>query len=87
MNAILLTTALATIKIQGHSKFDSTRTRGNHLANISARNATFKGINSSKTSVMVQRATSPNNNLETLAKEAQRLASAKENQDWEFNNY
>lgn len=37
------------IKIQGHSKFDSIRTRGNHLANISARNATFKGINSSKT--------------------------------------
>ena len=36
---------------------------------------------------MVQRATSPNNNLETLAKEAQRLASEKENQDWEFNNY
>ena len=87
LNAILLTTALATIKIQEHSKFDSTRTRGNRLANISARNATFKGINSSKTSVMVQRATSPNNNLETLAKEAQRLASEKENQDWEFNNY
>lgn len=37
--------------------------------------------------VMVQRAISLNNNLETLAKEAQRLASEKENQDWEFNNY
>ena len=88
LDAMLLTTALATInKIQGHSKLDSTRTRGNHLANISARNATFKGINSSQTSVMVQRAISPNNNLETLAKEAQRLASEKENQDWEFSNY
>lgn len=82
----ILTTALATIRFKGHSKFDSIRTKGNHLANISARNATFKGINSSKT-CHSQRAISLNNNLKTLAKEAQRLASEKENQDWEFNNY
>ena len=63
------------IRIQGHSKFDSIRTRGNHLANISARNATFKGINNSQTSIMIQRNIFAEDYLEKLDREAQELAS------------
>lgn len=43
---------------------------GNHLADISARNTALKGTNNSQTSVMVQRDSFPNENLENLFKEA-----------------
>lgn len=42
LGAILLPTALAVIKILGHSKLDSLETKGYHLAGISARNAALK---------------------------------------------
>ena len=86
LNAILLQDALSIIKVLGHSKFDSPEARGNHLADISARNASLKEPNNSQTSVIVQRDTSPNDNLEKLAREAQQLVSEKEKQDWKFNN-
>ena len=54
-----------------HSKLDSLETKGNHLADISARNAALNVANNSQISVMVQRDIFPNYNLEELATEAQ----------------
>ena len=42
-------------KILEHSKLDSPEAKGNHLVDISTKNATLKGTNSSQISVMVQR--------------------------------
>lgn len=42
-------------KILKHSKLDSPEAKGNRLVDISAKNATLKGTNSSQISVMVQR--------------------------------
>lgn len=50
---------LAIIKILGHSELEFLETKGNVLADISSRNASFKGTNSSQTSVMVQKDISP----------------------------
>ena len=83
---LYLPAALAVIKILGRSKLDSLEAKGNHLADISTRNAALKGNNSSQTSFLVQRDISPNDNLEKLAREAQQLALEKEKQDLKFNN-
>lgn len=45
LDAILLPDALA-IKIPGHSELDSLEGKGNHFADISAKNAALKGISS-----------------------------------------
>ena len=45
-NVILLLASLATFKILGHSKLDSLEARGNHPANIAARNAALKAAKS-----------------------------------------
>ena len=47
----------------------------NHCADISRRNATFKGINNSQTSIMIQRNIFAEDYLEKLDREAQELAS------------
>ena len=86
MNTVLLPAALAIIKVLGHSKLDSLEARVNHFADNSARNAAFKRTTSIQTSVMIQRDISPNDNLEKLAREAQKLASEKKKQNWKFNN-
>ena len=44
----------------GHSKLDLLEAEGNHLADISKRNAALKGTSRSQISVMVQRDTPPN---------------------------
>ena len=72
---------LAIDKILRYSKLDSLEAEGNHLADISARNADLKGTESRQTSVMVQRDISPNDNIAKLAREAQQLASEKRKQD------
>ena len=69
LNTILLPAALA-INILGHSKLDSLEAKGNYSADISAKNAVLKGINSSQTTVMVQWDISTNDNLEKPAREA-----------------
>ena len=48
---------------------------------ISARNTTLKGTNSSQTSVMVQWDNSPNDNSEKLVREDQKLALENKEQD------
>ena len=65
------------MKIPRHSKFGSLEAKGNHLADVSAKNADLKGTDSSQNSAMVQRDISPNDNLEKLTREAQQLASEK----------
>ena len=52
IDPILLHAALAFTKIR-HSKLDSLKTKGNYLADISARNAALKGTNSTQTSIVV----------------------------------
>ena len=78
MNAILLSAALAIIKVPWHSKLDSLEAKGNHLTDIPEKTLALKGTNSSQTSVIVQRNISPNTNLEKLAREAQHLTLEKE---------
>lgn len=58
----LLPAALATFKILGDSKLDSLEAKGNHHADVSARNAALKESNSSQTSPMAQRCISTNAN-------------------------
>ena len=77
---------LAINKIQRHSKLDLLEAKGNHLADISARNTVCKATRSSQTSIMMQRDISPNNNLEKLVRMSQQLASECEKQDCKFNN-
>lgn len=72
----------AIIKIPEHPKFDCLEPKGNRPADTSWRNAALEGTHSSHTSVTVRRDISPNDNLEHPAREAQRLASEKEEQDW-----
>ena len=74
LDAILLPASLAIFKILGHPKLDSPKAKGNHLADTFAWNAVLKRINSSQTSVMVQRGISLNDSLEKLTSEAQQLA-------------
>lgn len=81
MDAILLLSALAIIKLLGHSKLQSLEAKGNYLANTSTMNADLMETNRSQISVMVQRSISPNDDLEKLATEAQQLASEKEKLD------
>ena len=57
-------TSASAIKIWGNSKHDSLETKGNHLADISARNAILKGTNNSQTSVIIHRDISLNDTLE-----------------------
>lgn len=64
----------AIIKILEHSNLDSLEAKRNHCADISTRNATFKGTNNSQTSVMIQRNTFAEDYLEKLDREAQELA-------------
>ena len=71
LDAILLLPTLAITKIQRHSKLDSLKAKGNHLGDISTRNAALKGTNSSQASVMVLRDSSPNDNFKKLARQAQ----------------
>ena len=75
--------ALAIINILGHSKLDSLEAKGNDFADISVGNAALKVAMSI---LLDPRDISPNGNLEKLAREAQRLASEKEKQDWKFKN-
>ena len=70
-DAVLLPAALAIGKILGYSELDPLEVKGNHLADISARNAALNVTNNSQISVMVQRDIFPNYNLEELATEAQ----------------
>lgn len=86
MDAILLLSALAIIKLLGHSKLQSLEAKC-YLANTSTVNADLMETNRSQISVMVQRSISPNDDLEKLAIEAQQLASEKEKLDWKFNNH
>lgn len=81
MDAILLLSALAIIKLLGHSKLQSLEAKGNYLANTSTMNADLMETNRSQISVTVQRSISPNDDLEKLATEAQQLASEKEKLD------
>ena len=74
------------LRFWGISKLDSLEASGNHLGNISAGNVSFKETSNSQTSVIVQKDISPNDNSETLAREAQQWASEKEKHDWRFNN-
>ena len=53
LDAILLPAVLVIIKILGHSKLDFLGAKGNHLADIFAKNAALEGTNNSQTSVMV----------------------------------
>ena len=52
IDPILLHAALAFMKIR-HSKLDSLKTKGNYLADISARNAALKGANNTQISIVV----------------------------------
>ena len=83
---VILSPATFIIKIPGHSKLDPLEAKGNHLADISASNATIKGTNNRQTSVMVKRVISLNDNLGKLAREAQRWPQEKQKQDWKLNN-
>lgn len=62
LNAIFLPAAL--FYHSGHSKLDYLEARGNHLANISARNAAFKRTMSYQTSV-IPKGYFPNDNRKT----------------------
>ena len=64
MNAVILPAILATIKILGHVKLDFLENKGNHLADISARNAILKGTNNRQTSAIIHRDISSNDTLE-----------------------
>lgn len=86
MDGIFLSAALVIIKIPGHSKLDFLEAKGNHLADTPAKNAALKGANSSQTSVVVQKDTSPNDSLEKLVRKGQQSAPEKEKQDWKFYN-
>ena len=55
LEAILLPTTSAIIKVLRHFKLGLLEAKRNNLAGISARNATLKGTSHSQTSVMVQR--------------------------------
>lgn len=55
LDTMVFLDALAIIKILGYSKLDSLEAKGNHLADISAKNTALKGVSGSQTSVMVQR--------------------------------
>ena len=81
MDIILLSVALTIIKILGHFNLDSLGPQGNHLVDISARNAALKGTNSRQTSVMVQKDIPPNDKLDRLSRDTQ-LAPEKERQYW-----
>lgn len=63
---MLLPAAFAIIKAPGHSKHDSLEAKGNHLADISTKNATFKGTHN-QTSVIIQRNVPSNYNLQKIA--------------------
>lgn len=51
LDATLLPATLAVIKVPGHSKLDSLEAKGNHIADISAKNVALKGTKN-QTSVM-----------------------------------
>lgn len=83
LDAILLPAALAVIKAPGHSKSGFLEAKGNHLTRNPAKNATLlRSIN--QTSVIVQKATPPGEDLRELAREVQRLASEREKQNWKI---
>lgn len=64
LNAVILPAILAIIKILGHVKLDFLEITGNHLADISARNAILKGTNNRQTSAIIHRDISSNDTLE-----------------------
>lgn len=68
---------LLLLRSPGHSKLDYQEAKRNHLADLSARKSALKGTSSSQTSVMVQKNIFPTDNFEKLAKEDQKLTSAK----------
>lgn len=51
MDEIILPATLTIIKNPGHSELEFLEAQGNHFADTSARNAAFKGMDSSQTSV------------------------------------
>ena len=79
LDEIFLPAALVIIKILGHSNFDSLEAKGNHLYDLSTRNAALKETNSSQTASMAWRDISPNDNLEKVARKAQTIGLRKQN--------
>lgn len=80
-DATLLPATLAFVKIPGHATLNSLEAKENHLADISAKNATYKGTNG-QTSVTVQRNAPQNGDLEKWTRNAQQLISEKEKRYW-----
>lgn len=82
LEAIFLSATSAMIKVPGYSKPDSLEAKGNHIADISTKNAALKGLKyqTSVTSKVT------NDNLKKLVWEAQELAPEKEIQDWKSSN-
>lgn len=74
LNAVLLPAAL--FYHSGHSKLDHLEARGNHLANISGRNAAFRRTMNCQPSV-ISKGYFPNDNLEKFTIEMQQLTSEK----------
>ena len=67
------------MKIPRCSKLECLEAKGNHLVDVSAKNAALKGTNSNQTSVMVQKDISQNDNLEKLAQRANSWPQKKKN--------
>lgn len=65
--------ALAITTIPEHSELDSQKVKGNHLADISAKYAALQR-SKSHTSVMVQRNSPPDDNVEKLTRDTQQSA-------------
>ena len=87
MNTVILPAILAIIKILGHVKLDFLEIKGNHLADISARNAIFKGTNNSQTSVIIHRDISSNDTLEKTGYRRLKIGfSKRKKQDWKCDN-
>lgn len=83
--AILLPAAVAGVKVPGHSTLDSLEAKGNHLGDVSVKNAAFKGTNN-QTPVMVQKDVPPKENLQKLTRDAQQLAPERKKRCWKSNN-
>ena len=78
---------LSRIKILEHIMFDSLEAKENHLADISARNAIFKGTNNSQTSVIIHRDISSNDTLEKTGYRRLKIGfSKRKKQDWKCDN-
>lgn len=76
-DATVLPGDLGIITILGYSKLDFLEAKRNQLADISIRNATLNGTNNRQTSVMIQRESFPNENLQKSVRGTQQLSSEK----------